>query len=207
MPQANSQTSIINKALTMVGAATITNINDGTPNAQTLSNVYEIALQSILSECKWNFCTSRSTLSLVYSVNNTSGTSPVAFLYPGESYVYQLPELIIRIHDVNPTWANWREESGQIISDTANLGILYTYYDDNPNDYPSYFLDAFIDKLCADIAYNIVNSATLGESFLKKYQGISLTKAISANSQTGIQQNIEDTAWERSKYQDINVDA
>ena len=47
------------------------------------------------------------------------------------SFVYALPPNIIRIHDVNPQIADWREESGQIISDTANLGILYTYYDDN----------------------------------------------------------------------------
>lgn len=199
---ANSQTALINKALVLVGATTITSINDGTPNANALSNVYELSLQSILSECKWNFCTSRATL----SVAATTSTSP-AFFYPGEAIVYQLPNNIIRIHDVSPQTANWREESGQIISDTAGLGILYTYYDDNPNDYPSYFLDAFIDKLASDIAYVIINSAQIAEAFVKKYQGITLPKAISANSQTGLQQTIQDDAWVNSKYFDLNINA
>ena len=162
---ANSKTAIINKALVLCGAATVTNITDGTPNANALSNVYQISLQSILSECKWNFATSRATL----SVAATSSTTP-AFFYTGEKFVYALPGNIIRIFDVNPREAYWREESGQIISDTDNLGILYVYYDDNPDDYPSYFLDAFIDKLCSDIAYLIINSAGVAEAFIKKYK-------------------------------------
>lgn len=202
MPIANSQTIIVNKALTLVGAATITNINDGTPSANAISNVYQLALQSIISECKWNFCTSRATLSIAA----TTSTAP-AFFYPGEGYVYALPPNVIRIHDISPQNADWREESGQIISDTPGLGILYTYYDDTPNHYPSYFLDAFIDKLASDIAYVIVNSASLAEAFVRKYNGVSLPKAISANSQTGIQQTITDDAWTNAKYFDLNPNA
>ena len=202
MPAANSQTAIVNKALVLVGAATITNINDGTPNANALSNVYQIALQSILSECKWNFCTSRSTL----SVAATTSTSP-AFFYPGESFVYALPPNVIRIHDISPRGSDWREESGQIISDTPGLSILYTYYDDNPNDYPSYFLDAFIDKLASEVAYMIVISAQIAEMYGKKYMSLSLPKAISANSQTGVQQFVTDDAWTNAKYFDLNPNA
>lgn len=193
---ANSQTAIINKALVLVGASTITNIGDNSPNAIALSNVYELSLQSILSECKWNFCTKRFKPSVVAS----SSTGYPAFLYPGEIAVYALPNNVIRIWTTNPSTACIREESGQLISDTVNLGIIYTYYDDNPGDYPSYFLDAFIDKLCSDIAYLIINSATLAESFIKKYETVSLPKAMSANSQTGVQQRPRDGAWTDAKY-------
>lgn len=196
---ANSQTQIINKALVLCGATTITNINDGTPNAQALSNVYEMSLQSILSECKWNFCTSRSTLSV-------SANAP-QFYYPGEVVTYDLPVDVIRIWMTSPATANIREESGQLISDTLNLGIMYTYYDDNPGDYPSYFLDAFIDKLCSDIAFMIINSSTIASAFVKKYETVSLPKAISANSQTGNQQALNDYAWTDAKYSDWQPDA
>lgn len=96
--------------------------------------------------------------------------------------------------------ANIREENGMLISDTVNLGIQYTFYDDNPGDYPSYFLDAFIDKLCSDIAYQIINSAQMAEGFVKKYETVSLPKAMSANSQTGVQQIPNDSAWTSSKF-------
>ncbi len=195
---ANSQVQIINKALVLCGAATVVSINDGTPNAIALSNVYELSLQSILSECKWNFCTIRIKPSVLSS---SSSTYP-AFLMPGEINVYSLPSNVIRIWGTNPSNARIREESGNLISDTVNLGIFYTYYDDNPNDYPSYFLDAFIDKLASDIAYLIINSPQVATGIMKKYETVSLPKAISANSQTGIQQTPMDGAWTNAKYYD-----
>ena len=192
----NSQTAILNKALVLVGAQTIANITDNSPNAIALNNVYELSLQSILSECKWNFCTTRLNPSVVAS----SSTTYPAFLNPGEIVVYQLPSNVIRIWGTSPSNAQIREESGQLISDTVNLGIFYTFYDDNPNDYPSYFLDAFIDKLCSDIAYLIINSAQIAEAFVKKYETVSLPKAISANSQTGVQQVPRDGYWVNAKF-------
>ena len=195
---ANSQTDILNKALTLVGAAPVVSINDGTTNANVLSNVYSIALQSVLSESKWNFATTRANLSVL-----TSGSTGYPnFLYMGETFVYQLPTNVIRIYAVNPGDAMWREENGVIISDSANFGIQYVQYDTNPADYPSYFLEAFIDKLCSDIAYMVINSANVAEAFVKKYETVSLPKALSANSQTGVQQVMNDSYWEMSKYHD-----
>lgn len=200
---ANSQTQILNKALVLCGAATIINITDNTPSAIALSNVYALSLQSILSETKWNFCTIRLKPSIVAPNSPTYPT----FLMPGEVVVYGLPSNVIRIWSTYPGNAGIREESGQLVSDTVNLGIFYTYYNDDPNDYPSYFLDAFIDKLASDIAYQIINSAQIAEAFIKKYESVSLPKAMSANSQTGIQQTPMDNAWTNAKfYNDGNYD-
>lgn len=193
---ANSQTSIINKALVLCGAQTVVSINDNSPNAISLSNVYAISLQSILSECKWNFCTKRFKPSVVAS---SSSTYP-AFFYPGEVIVYAIPSDVVRIWSTSPTNACIREEDGQLISDTVNIGIVYTFYDTDPSDYPSYFLDAFIDKLCSDIAYLIINSANMAEAFIKKYETVSLPKARSANSQTGVQQSPNDGEWTNAKF-------
>lgn len=193
---ANSQTQILNKALTLVGGAPVISITDGSPNAVILNQVYELSLQSILSECKWNFC----TLRLFPTVLASSSTNYPAYLYPGEAVVYALPTNIIRIWSTNPSTARVREESGNLISDTVNLGIMYTFYDDNPNDYPSYFLDAFIDKLCCDISYQVINSPQIAEGFIKKYETVSLPKAMSANSQTGVQQKPKDGFWTDSKF-------
>lgn len=194
-----TQTDILNKSLTLVGAAPVVSIDDDSNNARILNRVYEIALRSILSECKWNFATKR--------VNLTSVSNTLAFEDVGESYVYIKPVDMIRIYSTNPVSASWREEGDYIISDSSELGVRYVYYLNIPGKYPSYFLDAFIDKLASEIAYAIVNSASLAESFIKKYEGISLPKAVTANSQTGIQQTLQDDAWTLSKYQDIQEDA
>lgn len=194
-----SKTDILNKALTLVGAQPVTNIDDDSNNARVCSRVYEMALRSILGECKWNFATTRATLTV------SADTMP--WYDTGENIVYIKPNDVIRIFESNDPDSRWREEGDYIISDTSGLGIRYTYYLDSPSKYPGYFLDAFTDKLCSDIAYAIVNSQDLGTKFKTAYEKISLPKALSANSQTGRQQYLKDDAWERAKDQNNQPDA
>lgn len=194
-----TKTDIVNKALTLAGASPVISIDDDSNNARVVSRVYESSLRSVLSECKWNFATKRSTLS---AISNTLDFNDV-----GEGYVYQKPLDMIRIFSVNPPLASWREEGDYIISDSPGLGVRYVYYLDTPSKYPMYFIDALVDKLVADICYSIVNSSTIAENYVKKYESISLPKAVSANSQTGVQQIVRDDAWELAKYSDTQVDS
>ena len=187
-----SKTDILNKSLTLVGASPIINIDDVSNNARIMSRVYESSLRSILSECKWNFATKRSLLS--------STTNDLEWTDSGETYVYSKPTDMIRIYGTNTYNARWREEGDYIISDSDGLGLRYVYYLDSPAKYPAYFIEAFIDKLCSDIAYAIVNSSTLGEKFKTLYESVSLPKAMAANSQTGIQQEMDDSEWELSRF-------
>jgi hypothetical protein len=191
-----SKTDILNRALTLVGASPVVSITDGTNNARVLSRVYESALRAILSECKWNFATKRASLSEV--------TVTLDWYDTAQEIVYQKPVDMIRIYGASDSGALWREEGDYIISDTSDLGLRYVYYLDDPTKYPSFFTEAFTDKLCSDIAFAIVNSASLGEKFKTLYEGISLPKAMSANSQTGIQQSLQDDAWTLAKYSNGN---
>lgn len=196
---ATSKTEICNKSLTLIGAAPITNIDDSSNNARVLSRVYETALRSILSECKWNFATKRVLL--------TTTTATMAWNDTGETIVYVRPVDVIRIFGTNYSYAKWREEGDYIISDTAGLGIRYTQYLDVPSKYPSPFVNAFVDLLCSEIAYTVVNSATLGDKFKNLYESVSLSKAMAQNSQVGTQQTLQDDAWELAKYSNMSVDA
>jgi len=194
-----TKTDIVNKALTLVGAAPITSITEDTNNAAILRRVYDISLRSILSEGKWNFATKRALL--------TVSTDTMAWYDTGETYVYVRPTDIIRIYGANDRDAIYREEGDYIISDTVALGIRYVYYLDDPQKYSALFTDALIDKLCSDISFMIVNSSTLGEKFLNKYETISLPNAMAANAQSGVQQTIQDDAWELAKYSDTQVNS
>jgi len=187
-----SKTELINKSLTLLGAAPITSIDDDTNNARIVNRVYETSLRSILSECKWNFATKRALLSVV--------TDTMAWTYTGEVYVYQKPVDMIRIFGTNDDNAMWREEGDFIISDTSGLGVLYVYYLDNPDKYPAQFIEAFSDKLASDIAYMVLNSATKAKEMYEKYKTVTLPDARSENAQVGRQQYIRDDAWELAKY-------
>lgn len=194
-----NKTQIANKALTMVGAAPITSITQDSNNARIVNRVYDIALRSVLSECKWNFATKRRNLSLSADV--------LDWYDVGISTLYVKPADIVRIYGAHQPNIQWKEIGDYIVSDTGGLGLEYTFVQDDPSKYPSLFADAFIDKLASDVAYVIVNSATLGEQFLKKYQKLSLPNATAANSQTGMQQTLQDDAWELSKHFDKQADA
>lgn len=194
-----SKTAIVNKALTECGAAPVTSIDDNTNNARIASRVYEIALKSILSECKWNFATTRNTLAL--------SADSLAWAKSDENYVYVRPATVLRIFETSDADATWIEEGDYIISDTADLGIKYVYYHDDPTKYPPSFIQAFIDRLCADICYMIVNSPQKAQEFMEKYLKITLPKAMSENAQIGKQQTPKDDAWDRSRYRDSNPDA
>lgn len=189
-----SKTELCNKALTLVGANPIVNIDQDTENARVLNRVYELALRSILSECRWNFATRRKLLA--------QSAETLEWYHPNEAYIYVKPADCIRIFGTNNEDAEWREEGDLIISDRSGLGVKYVIYLDDPYRYPASFIEAFVDKLCSDIAYTIVNSATLGSMFFKKYQEESLPKATAENAQTGVNQFLRDDAWERSKDQD-----
>lgn len=194
-----TKTEIVNKALTLIGANPIINLDDDSNNARVVSRVYETSLRSILGECKWNFATKRALLSAV--------TDDLAWYDSGETYVYNKPADVVRIFGVSSSGVAWREEGDFIISDTSGLGIRYVYYLDVPSKYPSYFVDALVDKLCSDIAYMIVNSDSLGEKYKKLYETVSLPKAMSSNSQTGVQAYLQDDAWELAKYNNTSSEA
>ena len=129
----------------------------------------------------------------------------MAWYDTGETVVYIKPIDMIRAFGSSSPTADWREEGDYIISDSTGLGLRYVYYLDVPSKYPSVFVEAFIDKLCSDIAYMIVNSASLGEKYKQLYEAVSLPKAQAANSQVGIQQVLQDDAWEVAKYADTQA--
>lgn len=196
-----SKVDICNKALTLVGASPITSLSDDTRQARILNRVYEGALRAILSEGDWKFARKRKLLALSADTVDWYHTDE------GETYVYVRPSDCIRIFKTNDKYAIWREEGDYIISNTSGLGIRYVYYLDSPSKYYASFTEAFVDKLASDISFAILNSTTKGESMLKKYEGISLPKALADNSQGETPELPMDSAWELSKYNDFNLDA
>lgn len=194
-----TKVSLVNKALTLCGASPITALTDDTRNARTVNRIYEISRKSILTECKWTFAVTRTTLS--------ASAVTMAWLHVDEAYIYVRPSDALRIFGTSDDNATWREEGDYIISDTGSLGIKYVKDHDDPAKYPPKFLEAFIDKLCADICFMLLNSATKAAGFVEKYEKVSLPKAQAENAQTGVHQHLKDDAWENAKYSNATPEA
>lgn len=186
-----SKAEIANKALTLVGANPIVSLDDSSQNARVVNRVYELALKSILSEAPWVFALRRSLLATTADVPGWYDTN--------ENYVYAMPNDCIRIFRTNDRDAIWRRVGDTIISDTSDLGVEFVYYNNSPSTYTASFVEAFSDKLCSDIAFMIVNSKTIAENFLEKYEKVSLSKAMAENSQVGAPDYMWDDEWTLSK--------
>uniref|UniRef100_A0A6M3K5F0 Putative tail tubular protein n=1 Tax=viral metagenome TaxID=1070528 RepID=A0A6M3K5F0_9ZZZZ len=194
-----TKTELINKALTLIGAAPIVSITDSSNNARIANRVYDSSLRSLLSECAWNFAVKRALLA--------TSSETLAWYHSGITIVYARPSDCIRIFGTNDVDATWYEEGDLIISDTSDLGIRYVQYLDTTSRFPSSFTEAFIDRLCADMAFAILNSAKIAQAYIEKYERVSLPKARSENAQVGEQQFLQDDAWELAKYNNSNTDA
>lgn len=187
-----TKTSLINKALTLIGATPITSIDDDTNNARIANRVWDTSLRSLLSECMWNFATTRALLA--------TSADTLKWYHSGCTVVYVRPSDAIRIFDTNDEDATWYEEGDYIISDTTGLGVRYVKFTDTVSKFPSSFVEALVDRLCSDAAFMILNSAKVAEAYLKKYETVSLPKARSENAQIGKQQFAKDDAWCAAKY-------
>ncbi len=188
---------ICNHALVLCGASPITALTDDSANARSLNAIYENARKGFLTECRWSFSTTRSTL----ATNSTTNLFPWTF--DEEGYVYNRPGTTgscLRIWDMSDINAIWREEGEYLISDTTGLGARWTWDNSEVGLWRPKAITAFMDKLCSDICYMIINSVTKAEAFLKKYEGVSLPSAMAENSQTGMQQEVIDDAWEKAKF-------
>lgn len=186
------KTTIINRALSLLGAEPITNLTDNTPEANIASRFYDESRKSILSECLWNFATKRKSLNL--------STDTLEFYVDEANHVFQLPSDIIRIFGVSAPAATWRVEQEYLIADTNEFGIIYVFDQTDTTKYSSSFTDAFADKLASDMAYAVNNSKTEATMLLEKYDGQSLPKARSENSQVGTPPDISDGLWANARF-------
>lgn len=184
--------SILNHSLLLCGASPVTSLTEDSVNGRALNIVYENARKSFLTECKWNATVTRTTLATV-------ATTTIAWFHSEEGYVYSRPSGALRIWEFSNDHSIVREEGEYLIADTAGLGVKYTYDHSEVGLWRPKMIEAFIDKLCSDISFTIINSSTKAEAFLAKYQKVSLPNAMSDNAQTGFQQRVIDDEWESAK--------
>lgn len=191
-----SKTEICNKALTLVGANPIVSLTDDTQNARILNRVYELSLKSILSEAPWAFALKRTLLA--------QSADTLEWYDTDETYIYVKPNDMIRAFRSNDEDAIWRQHADYILSDTNDLGLEYTYFLDQPSKYSTSFVEAFVDKLCSDIAFMVLNSKTVAENYLEKYEKVTLAKALAENAQIGSYAVMKDDAWTKAKITGSN---
>lgn len=175
----------MNKALGMLGANQIYNIDDDTLEAKAARKMYQPALDSVLAETDWTFAIKRSLL------KKSEDKTPAW----GNGNYFELPADMIKIIDVMNRDVTWRREGNYIFTSASEFGLVYVARCVDPTYYPSYFIDALSAKLAVDMCYLLTNSVEKTNGLLEIYRGEYLPMAKTKNAREKSSPVIDDSHW------------
>ena len=157
-----SQVSIVNMALSMLGADRITALTDNTENARRMNAIYDETLKDLLRMHPWNFAIGRASLAKL-------STAPL-FEY---DCMYQLPPDCLRVISVNDgsnIIEDFKIEGRQLITDETTVYIKYIKEVGDPNELDANFRNLFSARLAADLGYAITNNKATAEQAYALYE-------------------------------------
>ena len=156
-----SVVEIVNSALNLLGASTITALTDDSKNARICNQRYEPIRNRIFRSHPWNCLLKRVQLA-------QDTTAPVVEY----AYAYTLPSDCLRVlkfHtgalDSIEADIKYNIEGRKLVTDEGTVYILYVALITDPNQYDTYLQEALAAQLAADIAYGITNNATLAKYY------------------------------------------
>lgn len=182
-----SKIEIINKALGMLGANQVRDIEDNTLEAEAARKMYRPALDSILAETDWTFAIKRVMLEKV-------DVEPAW----GNGNYFKLPADMIKIVDVMNRNMVWHREGNNIYTPASEFGLVYVARCVDPTFYPPYFIDALAAKLAVEMCYLLTNSTEKTMGLIELYEGQYLPTAKTKNAREKSHPIAEDSYWVNS---------
>ncbi len=176
---ATSETDIVNRALRLLKAQRITNLTDGSNNANTANDIYEGVREEVLRTHTWHFARKLATLARL-------STAP-AF---GFDFAYALPADWIRsvsLHDNDAGLGNVNYEeaevdgSGALLCSIENAFLRYVYDVTDPNRMSADCITAFAYALAVQMP-GISNISNTGWDRLEREAKSKMTRAKSTDS-------------------------
>jgi len=158
-----SRETIANMALSNLGADRIVSLSDNTVSAKEVSARYNIVAESVMSMGAWPSCRRRAALALL--------DETPAF---GFSYIFQLPTdpkclRVLRLNEARLGAIPYMIEGSKILTNTAEVSIIYIALLDNTESYDTFLMQAIIAQLSASMAYKFTGQAKVAESLITKF--------------------------------------
>lgn len=156
-----SVVEIVNSALNLLGASTITALSDDSKNARICNQRYEPIRNRIFRSHAWNCLQKRVELA-------QDTVAPVVEY----AYAYTLPADCLRVLKLHTGALDSIEadiayniEGRKLLTDEGTVYILYIALVTDPNEYDTFLQEAIASQLAADICYAITNNATLAKYY------------------------------------------
>ena len=191
-----SQVGIANRALTKLGSARITSLDEDSKAAATLNSMYDDVLDACLREHVWSFAKTRAQLAAL-------ADAPLF----GFGYQYRLPADFIRLIQIGQflvypktdTRGLFSIESGNILTDLqAPLYIRYLKRVTDPNAMDALFREAFACRLAIEACEAITQSSTKRQAAWAEHDR-AIAQAIRVNAIERPSQPVGDDTWLESR--------
>jgi len=196
---AYSNVEICNIALTALGANNINALTEDTEEARKCNVLFDNLRDEMLEGHLWNFAIRRSgDLAL-------SATSP-EWEFTNK---FQLPNDCLRVLKTNfekPLQSTsrrndrvWKIEEGYLVTDEESVKIQYIAAVTDPTQQLRAFQIALAARLEAELAFSILQSASIAEAKWKLYD-MKLKKAKGLDAQEGVPDDVLADEWTDSRY-------
>ncbi|PVX84349.1 hypothetical protein [Paraburkholderia unamae] len=191
-----SQVGIANRALTKLGSARITSLDEDSKAAAALNSCYDYVLDACLRAHRWHFAKARAQLAEL--------AAPPLF---GFQHQYRLPSDYLALIQIGQflvyprgdTRGLYSIEGGNILTDIdAPLAIRYTRRITDPNAYDALFVESFACRLALECCEALTQSQTKMQSIATQLSQ-ALSDANRANAIERPSQPIGDDTWLESR--------
>lgn len=179
-----SKTEISNRALSKLGQPRVSNIDTtDTKPARTISGMWDVVRDAVLSSYPWNFAIKRTSLA-------PDGTAPSW----GWTYAYTMPADFLTLHRIryNPAY---EFEGKKILTDEGStIYIQYIAQITATGDYSPTFVEALATRLAFEACEEITQSNSKKADLAKMYSAI-LNNAYHVDSKENPIEDLEDDDW------------
>ena len=163
---ASSPVALCNRALTLVGANTITSFLDDKLEARLCSTHYPQVRNAVTQAYNWSHSRAR------FGPMTAESTAPTF----GFSYSYLLPADLIQL-----LWAGtdpngikqldvYEVENNRLLADVGEgVNILYQRIIEDTTKFPTLFTEALVARLAAELALPLAESKALADQLFKLY--------------------------------------
>jgi len=199
-----SVVDIANEALNIIGANTISALDENSKAAIVVNQRYSTIRDSVFRDHPWNCLMSRATLA--------QDTETPDF---GYTYQYTLPTLpyCLRVLEFSNGTSSYPQdnmtnntggpvfvvEGRKLLTDEGTVKIRYIARVEDPNEYDASLIDALAAKIATEICYSITGSASLVNTTFQLYQQkLSVAKNVDATE--GAPQRIEASDFIESRF-------
>jgi hypothetical protein len=148
-------------ALLKFGSVAISNINDGSPEADACKVYYPLMRDELMSAHNWNFALSRADIT-------ASSTVTPAFQF---DYAYVLPVDCLRVVELYGTDDEWvREKNNLLTNKEEGICIRYVERITTSGDFSPAFATCLALRLAAELAAKIREDSKMRSVFMAELE-------------------------------------